>query len=265
MMRTLVVIPARMQSVRFPGKPLAVLTAPDGTRRTLIEWCWRAAQRAVASDAVIVATDHPDIARAVADFGGKVALTPAHLRNGTERCAAVLGELAEQPDVVINWQGDNPLLVPEMVVALCQPFSDPSVAVATPCVPVDPAMRERIMEEVRAGRVGGTCVVTDRFGRALYFSKYPIPHGAVDDTPLKLHVGLYAYRTDALARYMAHTPSVAEQAEGLEQLRFLDIGVPVQVIDMPLPHGGLWEVNNPEDVPVVERLLPISDPPEAVR
>lgn len=256
-MNILIVIPARMKSVRFPGKPLALLTARDGVTRPLVEWCWRAAKAASETIDVVVATDSAAIAEAVTGFGGKAVLTGEHLRNGTERCAAVLDGMQVQPDLVINLQGDSPLVTPAMITALGARFADPQVQVATPYVVANRTIHDMLLAEWKAGGVGGTCVVTDAQARALYFSKHPIPFGVNEAERLKLHIGLYGYRPAALAAYLRHPPSAAEQAEGLEQLRFLDMGWPVQMVEVALPEGGLWEVNNPPDIGVVEPLLPV--------
>jgi 3-deoxy-manno-octulosonate cytidylyltransferase (CMP-KDO synthetase) len=262
-MEILVVIPARSASTRFPDKPLAELTAADGTRRPLIEWTWRAACAAFGRAKVVVATDSEAIAERVHGFGGTAVLTSPGLRNGTERCAAVLAQLEREPEVLINLQGDSPLVPPDLLHALARRFTDPPVSVATPCVTCDAAMAARILAEARAGRVGGTCVVSDTEGRALYFSKQPIPHGAGTAAPLKLHLGVYAYRPAALRAYASWPPSPLELAEGLEQLRFLAAGWPVHVIEADLPAGGIWEVNNPSDVALVESLLPVEADPTA--
>lgn len=254
--RPLVIIPARHASVRFPGKPLCPLTAPGGTARPLVEWTWRAAVAAVGFDQVCIATDDARIADAARAFGARVALTDPDLRNGTERCAAALAVLGESPDVVVNLQGDSPLIPPQFVTAVLAAFADPAVQVATPYVECDAAMMGLIHTDQDAGRVGGTCVVARTDGTAAYFSKYPIPHGASAACPLKLHLGLYAFRPPALAAYAALPQGTLERAEGLEQLRFLEAGWPIHLVAVPRPEGGMWEVNNPEDVPIVERGLP---------
>ncbi len=210
---------------------------------------------AVGSEAVIVATDDERIAAVVADFGGRSVMTSRELRNGTERCAAALRKLALLPDVVINFQGDNPLVPPAYIAALVGAFARPDIAVATPYVRCDPALTELILNEHAAGRVGGTCVVVKQDGTAAYFSKWPIPHGATAAFPCKLHIGLYAYSRAALEAYAALPPSPLELAEGLEQLRFTDAGWPIEMIEVATPPQGIWEVNNPQDVTLVSPRL----------
>lgn len=254
-MQPLVIIPARYASVRFPGKPLAPLAAADGTVRPLIEWTWRAGVAAVGAERVIVATDDERIADAARGFGARCILTDSALRNGTERCAAALAISGDPADVVVNLQGDSPLVPPAHIAALLAAFTDPAVQVATPFVRCDPAMMAWIEAEQAEQRVGGTCVVSRRDGTAAYFSKRAIPFGATAADPLKLHLGVYAYRPTALSAYMAEPPSALEQAEGLEQLRFVEAGQPVHLIEVQRPDGGIWEVNNPQDVALVGGLL----------
>lgn len=254
-MQALVIIPARFASHRFPGKPLVRLTSPGGTERPLIEWTWRAAIAAVGPEAVVVATDDARIIAAVEGFGGRAVMTAPELANGTERCAAAARELASTARFVVNFQGDSPLLPPDAIAPLVAALAAGGAEVATPYVACDATLAAMILAEHRAGRVGGTCVVTRADGTAAYFSKLPIPHGAGEAVPLKLHLGLYGYTRAALDAYAALPPAPLELAEGLEQLRFLDAGHAIAMVEMAMPKGGIWEVNNPEDVaPVSARL-----------
>lgn len=253
-----IVIPARFASTRFPGKPLATIRGPSGTSRTLIEWSWRAACRVPAIDRVLVATDDRRIADEVERFGGSCVITPSECANGTERCAAVADALEDGIDFIVNFQGDAPLTPAPMVQALVQCLSnDDGAEVATPAIPCAGPSLDHLLEEQRQGRVGGTTLVFDRRGRALYFSKNVIPHGAhrQDGINVWLHLGIYAYTRSALANYRRSPPSQAELAEGLEQLRFLDHGIPVRIVTCPAPEGTMAELNNPEDVAVIEQEL----------
>jgi 3-deoxy-manno-octulosonate cytidylyltransferase (CMP-KDO synthetase) len=248
-----IIIPARYPSTRFPGKPLVRLKGPGGVERTLIEWSWRAASAVAGADAVIVATDDARIVAEVEGFGGHAVLTPSTLRNGTERCAWHVASLTKKPQLVVNFQGDAPLIPPGHVRKLIEFAAERQSAMATPFVCCNVDMAAMLRTAASEARAGGTCVVTDQNARALYFSKYPIPFGAVE--PLKMHIGLYAYTPEALARYADLTPSGPELAEGLEQLRFLDAGIAIDMLELPLPETGLWELNNPEDVDVIEQAL----------
>lgn len=254
-MQVLVVIPARYGSSRLPGKPLAPITSQCGTCRTLIEWTWRAGVAAVGPERTIVATDDGRIATEVERFGGRAVLTDPALRNGTERCAAAVNALGAKPDAVVNLQGDSPLVSPQHIADLIDAIGRPEVSMATPYVTCDAELTDMILQEHASGRVGGTCVVTREDGTAAYFSKLPIPSGASPALPLKLHIGLYAYRPAALDWYLAKPPSPLELAEGLEQLRFVEGAWPVTAIEVARPERGIWEVNNPDDLAIVGQRL----------
>ncbi len=257
--RIAIIIPARFASTRYPGKPLVALAGPDGHAMTLIEWTWAAAKAVPGIAEVVVATDDARIADHARARGMAVVMTSEHCGNGTERCAAALAGLAMQPDVVVNLQGDAPLIPPEMVRAVIDMLAaDPDLAMATAAVPASPAVLEHLQEDARNGRVGGTTVVCTRQGRALYFSKSIIPHvaaGTEPEVPVLLHVGLYAYRPEVLAAYVAAGASRLERQEGLEQLRFLEAGIAPGVAICPAPDWDLLELNNPGDRPLLEAQL----------
>ena len=209
---------------------------------------------------VFVVTDDDRIADACTAFGVGVIMTLPECRNGTERCAEALSSLHE-PDLVIDFQGDALLTPPGFVEALMARMrGDSDALVATPALRLRSAEVRALQAEEGAGRVGGTTVVTDAEDRALYFSKRLIPHlpaGALDGetSPVRLHVGVYAYRPEALERYAVTPASELETLEGLEQLRFLAAGVPVAVVDVATPPFALRELNNPEDVAPIEQAL----------
>ncbi|MGE5721416.1 MAG: 3-deoxy-manno-octulosonate cytidylyltransferase family protein [Sphingomonadales bacterium] len=260
--RVVIIIPARYESSRFPAKPLAPLRGSTGEPKPLIQRSWEAARRVPGIDAVYVATDHPAIAEVAAGFGADVLMTSSDCRNGTERCAEAIAQLPDEPDLVVNLQGDAPLTPPHFVTALVDALGERigTAAVATPCLRCDVAHLEKLREEERHGRVGGTTVVAAPDGRALYFSKRLIPHfppEAISDdrTPVRLHIGVYAYTPAALEAYRAGRPGVLEQLEGLEQLRFLDIGLPVEVVEVAPPDWEIWELNNPSDTTPIEHAL----------
>ncbi|WP_439545775.1 3-deoxy-manno-octulosonate cytidylyltransferase [Sandarakinorhabdus sp.] len=259
MARVALIVPARFASSRFPGKPLAPLAGPDGTIRSLIEWTWAAACAVPGVAQCVVATDDDRIANHATGAGMAVIMTPPDCLNGTERCAAALAGLTEAPDIVVNLQGDAPLMPADMVSAvIARLAADPGLALATAAVPASAAVLAHLQSDAAAGRVGGTTVVCNRGGNALYFSKSIIPHVAPGTTPAQpvlLHVGLYAYRPAALHAYVAAGPAAIELQEGLEQLRFLDAGLPVGVAVCPAPGWDLIELNNPTDTPLIEAQL----------
>lgn len=258
-MSVLIVIPARHASTRFPGKPLVPLRGAGGAAKTLVQRSWEAA-RAVPDTRVVVATDDARIESHARDFGAEVVMTSSACRNGTERCAEV-ARILDHRDIIVNLQGDAPLTPPWFVEELVAGLrARPAMDVATPVLRSDGAHLAGLLDDRRAGRVGGTTAVMGLDGRALYFSKEVIPflaraYGPDDDTPVFHHVGVYAYRRAALAAYAEWAPGVLESLEGLEQLRFLEHGAPVLCVEVEARGRAFWEVNNPEDVPRVESML----------
>ena len=259
-MNSVILIPARYQSSRYPGKPLAPLKGATGIAKPLIQRSVEAARRVKGVSGVFVVTDDERIAEACGPAKVGVIMTSPECRNGTERCAEALAQLHE-PELVINLQGDALLTPAGFVEALIARMEDDRDAlVATPAMRLRSDEVRALQVEEAAGRVGGTSVVCDGLGRALYFSKRLIPHlpaGTLDApmSPVRLHVGVYAYRPEALERYVATPVSELETLEGLEQLRFLVAGIPMAVVDVETPPFALRELNNPEDVTPIEQAL----------
>lgn len=255
-----ILIPARHASQRFPGKPLALLRGVDGEARSLIRRSWDAACAISGPAAVWVATDDDRIADAVRSFGGQVVMTPTACRNGTERCAAAIEALGPVAPIVVNLQGDAPLtpdfVVRDLVTALAE---DADAVMATPAVRCSPSLYAHLVGDQAVGRVGGTTVVFNARRRALYFSKRVVPHVPAEQPDahahVHLHLGVYAYRPQALAAYAATPPSPLEALEGLEQLRFLETGQAIRVVEFPPLDWDCIELNNPEDVPAIEAVL----------
>jgi 3-deoxy-manno-octulosonate cytidylyltransferase (CMP-KDO synthetase) len=235
------VIPARFASSRFPGKALADL---DG--RPMIEHVYRRAARSRAVSRVIVATDDLRIAAAVRRFGGEARLTRVDHLSGTDRLAEVASTL--ECDVVVNVQGDEPLLDPVAIDEAVAPLSDDgSLQIATLC--------RRITDPTELRNPNVVKIALDRAGFALYFSRAPIPH--VRDSygglpPLYRHVGLYAYRRSALLVLAALEPTPLERVEALEQLRALEHGIRIKVVETS--HDSIG-VDTPDDLETVRRLL----------
>lgn len=258
-MSVLLVIPARYESVRYPGKPLVLLKGPDG-EKTLIQRSWQAAMAVRGVDRVVVATDDPRIRDHATDFGAEVVMTSSTAQNGTERCAEVAAVLPGF-EVVVNLQGDAPLtpawFVEDLIAGL---RAAPEADIATPVLRCDGRALNGFLADRRAGRVGGTTAVFGAGMRGLYFSKEVIPFTAqsyADDapTPVFHHVGVYAYRPAALAAYPTWPTGPLEALEGLEQLRFLENGRQVLCVEVQAKGRQFWELNNPSDVPVIEAAL----------
>ncbi len=232
-----VIIPARMRSTRLPGKMLA-----DVAGRPLVAW---AAQRAVESGAeeVVVATDHRDIAGALAALGWKVCLTSAEHPTGTDRLAEAVALLGLAPDeIVVNVQGDEPLIDPQLVRAVAGELARrPDASIATAAHPIDSADTFFDPNVVK--------VVVDGGGYALYFSRAPIPFARdafarsraalPDGLPALRHIGIYAYRVRYLREYATLAPTAPERFEALEQLRALGHGhrIAVAAWNAPMEPG----------------------------
>lgn len=238
---TLVLIPARMAATRLPGKPLK-----DIAGEPMIVHVWRRALEAEIGR-VAVATDSPEIAAAVAAHGGEAVMTRADHPSGSDRIFEALGSLDGSGEVttIINIQGDLPTIAPHDIRAVLAPFADDAVDIATLAAEI------RVPEEhtnPNVVKVVGSPVAAGRL-RALYFTRATAPYG---DGPRYHHIGLYAYRRQALARFVALPPSPLELREKLEQLRALEAGmrIDVTVVDS-VPLG----VDTPEDLEVARRML----------
>jgi 3-deoxy-manno-octulosonate cytidylyltransferase (CMP-KDO synthetase) len=260
-MKSLIVIPARYASSRYPGKPLVELKGADGESRSLIRRSWEAAMAVSGVERVIVATDDERIASACAAFGADVVMTSSNCANGTERCAEAHDKLGGGYDVVINLQGDAPLtpawFIEDLIDGL---IADEKAAIATPVLRCDGAALNGFLEDRKNGRVGGTTAVFDKNMRALYFSKEVIPftnevYEAQQETPVFHHVGVYAYRPGPLSAYPSWPVGPLETLEGLEQLRFLEQASKVLCVEVDARGRQFWELNNPADVARLEAMM----------
>ncbi|WP_335949767.1 manno-octulosonate cytidylyltransferase [Salipiger bermudensis] len=256
-MSAVIFIPARYASTRYPGKPLVELTGATGENKTLIRRAWDCAQSVKGADAVYVLTDDERIAEAARGFGADVLMTSSAARNGTERCAEAVAQLNTEPDAIVNLQGDAPLTPPWFVEALIERMQDPAVEMATPVLKTDRETLVHFVTDRQHGRVGGTTAVMRGDGTALYFSKEVLPYVGNLESPPEVwhHVGVYGYRPAALRRYASWPEGPLEKAEGLEQLRFLENGVPVTCVEVDARGRVFWELNNPVDVARIEGVL----------
>jgi len=214
----LVVLPARFASTRLPGKPLL-----RATGKYLVQHAWEQAKRLVTATAVVVATDDERIAAAVRSFGGDVAMTSADCATGSDRVAEVARARSEA--IVVNLQGDEPEFDVGDVDRLVRAMQDePSLPLGTLAAVAEPDERDR---------PSAVKVVCDRRGRALYFSRAAIPHhrdAGVETAPTLRHVGVYAYRREALLEFTRLPQTPLEKAEKLEQLRALEHGWAIRVL-----------------------------------
>jgi 3-deoxy-manno-octulosonate cytidylyltransferase (CMP-KDO synthetase) len=238
----LAVIPARHASSRFPGKPLAPIAG-----RPMIQHVVERVRQAQLLSGVIVATDEASIKNAVEAFGGEAILTRADHRTGTDRVAEVAAH--REAEIYLNVQGDEPLIDPGTIDALVAALlEDDSVQIAGPCVAITHA--NDIMDP------NITKVVRDFDGNALYFSRAPIPwvrdrDGSVAARHWK-HIGLYAFRRDALIEFPTLPPGDLERLEQLEQLRWLENGYRIRIVETEY---DAISVDVPADIERVEKLL----------
>lgn len=247
------VIPARYGSTRFPGKPLA-----DVSGRSLIRRVYDLASAAEGVSQAIVATDDDRIIEHVQGFGGIAIMTPPECRNGTERVHAAVQGLDARPDAVINLQGDAVLTPPWVIEAVAAEMrAHPELPMVTPAARLDAASLAMLMEAKASGEVGGTTVVSNRAGNALYFSKAVLPYvrDAKGGAPTFRHIGLYGYRIDTLDQLIALPPSPLELTEGLEQLRALDNGIPIRVVEVDYRGRRHLAIDSPEDLKRVESVI----------
>ncbi|HPQ40401.1 MAG TPA: 3-deoxy-manno-octulosonate cytidylyltransferase [bacterium] len=246
-MNVVAVIPARYQSSRFPGKPLALIRGIP-----MIVRVWQQVRQARLAGEVLVATDDSRIAKVITDAGGTAVLTDPDLPSGTDRVAAVAA--ASTASIVVNVQGDEPLIDPSSIDRAIETLRDtPGADMATLAVPLhhqDDVWNPNIVK-----------VLLNHHGNAVYFSRTPIPHPAsrtVSDSHRYLrHIGLYVYRQSCLQQLVRCRPCWSEQVERLEQLRALHHGMTIAVGVVESAYPG---VDTPEDIAIIENIL---DPTES--
>lgn len=272
-MKSLIVIPARYGSRRFPGKPLAQLCG-----KAIIQRVWEIADSVCRSRKdceAVVATETPSApgegSAAIIEYCEKhhipVEITPESCRSGSDRVWAVASGRAEHPDVLLNLQGDNPLCPPQFIHALLDAFeAHPDTQAATPYTRLSWAELAALREAKKSSPFSGTTVIVGRDGNAKWFSKNIIPAirgeekfaAAGGSSPVCRHIGLYAYRFAALAYFSQAPLGEYERFEQLEQLRFLENGLPVRMVEVTYPAGyaaAASGIDSPEDLARAERLI----------
>jgi len=239
-MKSVIVIPARYGATRFPGKSLARIEG-----RPMLQWVWEAACKSRLTEQVVVATDDDRIADVAAKFGADVVMTKKSHASGTDRIAEVADKISAQ--LYVNVQGDEPLLSPAAVDDLIRGMME------SPRVPIG-TLAHRIESEAEWRSPEVVKVTCNRHGEALYFSRSPIPFQRAFDAKARLlrHVGIYAFRAKALATFVSLKRSSLEVAESLEQLRALEYGLTIQVIETKYRCLG---VDTPADLARVEAAM----------
>jgi len=238
-MKAVAIIPARYHSTRFPGKALAKLL-----NKPLIQWVWEAVNNSNLFDQVMVATDSVKIKEVVDNFGGIAILTSKEHQSGTDRIAEVAESL--DSDIIVNVQGDEPLINQKVLSSLLQIFEDSSIQIAS--------LMTKIKDLKQLSNPNLVKVVVDNISNALYFSRSVIPYNRdnIHFEDYWQHIGVYAYRRNALMRLVKLPSGKLEQAEKLEQLRALENGIPIKMIKTE--YNGIG-VDTPEDLLKLESLL----------
>jgi 3-deoxy-manno-octulosonate cytidylyltransferase (CMP-KDO synthetase) len=237
------VIPARYGSTRLLAKPLA-----DINGKPMIQWVYERSAKARGISRVIVATDDERISSAVKKFGGEVMMTSPSINSGTDRVWAVAQEVSG--DIFVNVQGDEPLIEASAVEAGVELVTSGRFPMGTVMTPL------KNEEELREPSV--VKVIADKTGRAIYFSRHPIPYSrgplpqAGEEFVCRRHVGLYIYTRETLKKFSALPPSALERAEVLEQLRAMDAGIPIGITEVDFTSIG---VDTAEDLEKVRQIL----------
>lgn len=244
-MKILGVIPSRFGSSRFPGKPLIDLAG-----KSMIQRVYDGAMKCSAFSELVVATDDERIFTHVEAFGGRAIMTAAAHQSGTDRCGEVISYFPDF-DVVVNIQGDEPLVEAEQLNQLLAAFDNPQTKIATLGIAV-----QNQQELFNPNRIK---VVVNAQSQAIYFSRNPIPFGAqmlqefwMKNYPYVRHIGLYAYRTETLRSLVKLEPTAIEKQESLEQLRWMYYGFPIQVVMTEIETPN---IDDPEDVAHILDLL----------
>ena len=249
MRRIIAIIPARYASTRFPGKPIADLLG-----KPLIQWVYENARKSPLLDDVIVATDSPLIYKVVNSFGGKVVITAESHKSGTDRIAEVAQQLSA--DIIVNIQGDEPLMRPEMIEEAVTPFIKGQGARGKRQEIDVTTLKKRMTDLQELENPNVVKVVTDKEGFALYFSRASIPYyrdvGNKQQPIAYKHIGLYVYTKDFLLRFTKKPLSQLEKIEKLEQLRMLENGTRPLVVETEYDSIG---VDTPEDLEKVKKFF----------
>ncbi len=231
-MNIIAVIPARYASTRFPGKPLVEI---DGI--SMIQRVYLQAQKVEAFSKIIVATDDERIYEHVQAFGGEAILTATNHQSGTDRIGEVITKLNTEPHIVVNIQGDEPFIQPEQLMLLLSAFEHPETKIATLVKHIDD---DADLINPNVVKVVFTCN-----NNALYFSRSVIPFDRNSTSHYYKHIGIYAFKTAVLKQLIQLTPTALEQAESLEQLRWLENGFTIRVIQTTMDTIG---IDSPDDL-----------------
>ncbi len=258
---TLIVVPARWASARFPGKPLALIAGKPMLAR--VAAAAAAAAREISDARYVIATDDDRILDFCRTAGLPAVMTDPALPSGSDRALAAADALGQSPRFVINFQGDAPFTPVEHLTALAHLLRSSGADAATAYIRLDWQALDQLRAQKQASATSGTTIVVAPDGRALWFSKQILPlirnetalRAAGGPCPVLRHVGLYGFRLEALRRFCALPESQYERLEGLEQLRLLENGMTLNAVEVAPGRIALPGIDTPEDLAHAERLI----------
>lgn len=260
-MKTLIVIPSRYASTRFPQKPLHKIAG-----RSLLSRVVEIAEICAASSAdirYVVATDHETIESHAEEIGAPVVMTDPSLPSGTDRALAAANAIAPDADFVVNLQGDAPFTPPDYITAIIEAGRETDLDAVTPIVQMSWDDLDEVRERKKQTPFSGTSCIVNAQDEALWFSKNILPAIRKEDrlrdagplSPVWRHIGLYGYKRAALERFVALPEGHYEQLEGLEQLRFLENGMRIRAVKVPAKASAMWGIDTPQDAEHAEHLI----------
>ena len=252
-MDTVIIIPSRYESTRFPGKPFAPVKG-----KPMLQRVWEIAKSVKGVSEVYIATDDKRIEEFAHKMGARAIMTPVECKNGTERVYKAMQQIDPKPDAILNFQGDALLTPPWVLQAMVDVFkNDNSCQMITPAVRLAKEQYAALEESKKTNPSSGTTVVFDRNMNALYFSKRVIPfvRQAEGELPVYRHIGMYGYRREALEKYLTFKQGPLEASEKLEQLRALENGMPIRVVTVDYKGRTHASVDAPEDVAIAEKII----------
>jgi len=249
---SIIVIPARLASTRFPEKPKALIKGIP-----MLERVWRIAQASKAAERVIIATESSEIVDFASSFGAEVMLTSDSCQTGTDRVAEVAGKLGCSKEIMLSFQGDSVLTPAHILDQLIHSFSEnPSQEIATPACKLEGQALSDFVKSKQGGSSTGTMVVFNNDDEALYFSRSIIPFKrGGEPEEIYRHIGMYAYRADTLKKFSSLPMGRLEKLEKLEQLRALENGIGIKVVPVSYRGRTAASVDNPEDIEAVEAII----------
>ena len=260
-MNTLIVIPSRYASTRFPKKPLHTIAGQTLLAR--VASVARICSERSSNVSFVVATDHPAIEAHAHGIGLPVVMTDPDLASGTDRALAAANQVAPEAEFIVNLQGDAPFTPPDYVTAIIEAGQTTELDAVTPIVQMSWADLDELRDRKRETPFSGTTCIVNAKDEALWFSKNILPAMRKEDrlraedqmSPVWRHIGLYGYKRAALETFVSLSEGHYESLEGLEQLRFLENGLRIQAVKVPAAPSAMWGIDTPQDAAHAETLI----------